>query len=404
MNSNLSLLQSFVSEQFICIKKTLEEIIDLYQRNENTSTYTTALIKKTDDLKEENKMKNRTIKSLFEHNNAVLWQRKDQIVAIENTPSKNVIVSNFEETVSAHIILAETPNVKEDMKENTSDIPKNNTPENVNDLPIYCIEAVDRNTITDDNNSISNNIPASIPNNIQLIDFMVSDNILNNNPSSNDNDALSNMTSMDTDGMLTGVWKNTHKEYISYLSTEHSRDLCVSITRKAKRSYYKSLDLKEITDSKKFWATVKPLLSNKIKSTESITLEKNEKNISNDKELASNSNEFFVNILPNLSINANHSFLINTGNENDPIAKAIAKYKNHPCIISIKRFLENSDSSFQHFPKDKIIKTIKKLDPKKVVQSNDIPTKLIKSFSGFFSDYVYINLKTENTLKTLKKR
>ena len=33
-----------------------------------------------------------------------------------------------------------------------------------------------------------------------------------------------------------------------------------------------------------------------------------------------------------------------------------------------------------------------KLDPKKVVQSNDIPTKLIKSFSGFFSDYIYINL------------
>ena len=32
------------------------------------------------------------------------------------------------------------------------------------------------------------------------------------------------------------------------------------------------------------------------------------------------------------------------------------------------------------------------LNPKKVVQSNDIPTKLIKSFSGFFSDYIYINL------------
>ena len=56
--------------------------------------------------------------------------------------------------------------------------------------------------------------------------------------------------------------------------------------------------------------------------------------------------------------------------------------------------MENSDSSFsfQHVPKDKIIKTIKKLGPKKVVKSNDIPTKLIKRFSGFFSDYVYINL------------
>ena len=52
----------------------------------------------------------------------------------------------------------------------------------------------------------------------------------------------------------------------------------------------------------------------------------------------------------------------------------------------------NSDSSFQQVLKDKVIKTIKKLDPKKVVQLNDIPTKLIKSLGGFFSDYIYINL------------
>ena len=30
------------------------------------------------------------------------WQTKDQTVAIENTPSKNVIVSNLEET-AAHV-------------------------------------------------------------------------------------------------------------------------------------------------------------------------------------------------------------------------------------------------------------------------------------------------------------
>ena len=154
------------------------------------------------------------------------------------------------------------------------------------------------------------------------------------------------------------------------------------------------MDLKDITDSKKFWATVKPLFSNRIKSTEYITLEENGKIISNDKELARIFNEFFVNIVPGLGINTNLSFLINTDNENDPIEKAIAKYKNHPSIISIKKFMENSDSSFsfQHVPKDKITKTIKMLDPKKVIQSNDIPTKLIKSFSGFFSDYIYINL------------
>ena len=42
-------------------------------------------------------MKNRIIQSLVEHNNAVFWQTKDQTVAIENTPSENV-VSNLEET------------------------------------------------------------------------------------------------------------------------------------------------------------------------------------------------------------------------------------------------------------------------------------------------------------------
>ena len=50
------------------------------------------------------------------------------------------------------------------------------------------------------------------------------------------------------------------------------RNICVSLTRKAKRNYYESLDLNNICDNKKFWATVKPLFSNKIKSAENIVL------------------------------------------------------------------------------------------------------------------------------------
>ena len=68
----LAFVQPIVSEEFIYIKKSLQEINDLYQRNENTSTYTNALIKHIDDLKKENKMKN-IIQSLVEHNNAVFW-------------------------------------------------------------------------------------------------------------------------------------------------------------------------------------------------------------------------------------------------------------------------------------------------------------------------------------------
>ena len=82
--------------------------------------------------------------------------------------------------------------------------------------------AVDRITITNNINSISNNISDSIPNNSQQIDFVVSDNIANKNTSSNDNDVLSNMTSMGIDDMLMEVKKNKH-EYIFYVSTEHSK-------------------------------------------------------------------------------------------------------------------------------------------------------------------------------------
>ena len=75
---------------------------------------------------------------------------------------------------------------------------------------------------------------------------------------------------------------------------DERKNLCVSITRKAKRSYFEDLDLKDTIDSKKFWATLKLLFSNKIKSTEYITLEENGKDISNDKELARMFNEFLV--------------------------------------------------------------------------------------------------------------
>ena len=128
-------------------------------------------------------------------------------MAIENTPSKNVIVLNLEETVSSHTISAKTLNVNEDLHKNASNKPKNNTPQNVNAFPTDHIDAVDGNITIDNNFSIPNNIPDSIMDNCQLIDFSVSDSITSSNTSSNNNDALSNTTSIDIDNMLKQVRK-----------------------------------------------------------------------------------------------------------------------------------------------------------------------------------------------------
>ena len=64
------------------------------------------------------------------------------------------------------------------------------------------------------------------------------------------------------------------------------RNICVSLVKKAKQNYYENLDLKDINDNKKFWATVKPLFSNKIKSAENIFLDESGEIIRNEVKVA----------------------------------------------------------------------------------------------------------------------
>ena len=58
-------------------------------------------------------------------------------------------------------------------------------------------------------------------------------------------------------------------------------------------------------DIRKFWKTVKPILSNKFVNNENITLVDNKKIITNDKEIAKVLNDFFSNIIKTLNIPKN---------------------------------------------------------------------------------------------------
>ena len=52
------------------------------------------------------------------------------------------------------------------------------------------------------------------------------------------------------------------------------RNKCTKVLRKAKQQYFNNLNSKSITDTKKFWKTVKPLFSNKSKTANTIILHK----------------------------------------------------------------------------------------------------------------------------------
>ena len=97
------------------------------------------------------------------------------------------------------------------------------------------------------------------------------------------------------------------------------------------------MDEKNVIDNKKFWKTVKPLLSDKSVSREKINLTENEKMLTSESETAETLNNFFSNIVKKLNIpkfNSNNSV---TENIKDPVFKAILKYKNHSSIHAIQK-------------------------------------------------------------------
>ena len=78
------------------------------------------------------------------------------------------------------------------------------------------------------------------------------------------------------------------------------RNKCVSPLKKGKKEYYQNLDEKNVIDNKKFWKTVKPLLSDKSVSREKIKLTENEKMLTSESETAETLNNFFSNIVKKL--------------------------------------------------------------------------------------------------------
>ena len=85
---------------------------------------------------------------------------------------------------------------------------------------------------------------------------------------------------------------NRYNTSENWKAFKKQRNKCVKILRQAKASYYGNLDMNSVTDNKKFWKTVKPLFTDKVQNSSSITLVENEKIITNDSEIAEIFNEF----------------------------------------------------------------------------------------------------------------
>ena len=131
------------------------------------------------------------------------------------------------------------------------------------------------------------------------------------------------------------------KDYNSY---KQQINFCSNLCKKERRKFYNVLNIKDITDNKKFWKTLKPLLSDKgTCGSSKINLVLDEENLSDDKEIA------------------------------------IKKFKNHPSIAHVnKNIQKNKTFSFDEIETNSLKKMIDNLDSRKSGTFGGIPANCLK--------------------------
>ena len=173
------------------------------------------------------------------------------------------------------------------------------------------------------------------------------------------------------------------KSIEDYNNYKKQRNFCSKLYKKERKRFYDTLDVGNITDNKKFWKTLQPMLSDKAKCGSSKTnLVENDEILSTDKEIAEAFNKYFCNAVKSSNLQCDSEHLSDVSDETNPIERAIKKFKNHPSIINIsKNILKTTNFEFSQADIDSIQKMIDNLDLKKSGTFGGIPTNCLKGVS-----------------------
>ena len=95
-----------------------------------------------------------------------------------------------------------------------------------------------------------------------------------------------NHSSYVTEDLCTAIMKRSELENIcnkdpttfNLRKYRRQENYCSRLYEKESKKYYNNLGLNFVSDSKKFWTTVKPFFSNKVANTEKVTLVQNQRN------------------------------------------------------------------------------------------------------------------------------
>ena len=90
------------------------------------------------------------------------------------------------------------------------------------------------------------------------------------------------------------------------------RNLCVNLLRNTEKDYFQKLNIKDLTDNKKFWKIIKPFFSIKGLNSNTLILREKDVLITDEKALATLINKYFVNITADIDLKRDSETLSDT--------------------------------------------------------------------------------------------
>ena len=110
------------------------------------------------------------------------------------------------------------------------------------------------------------------------------------------------------------------------------KKLCRRLYKRERKKYYGSLGMKNVLDSKNFWKTMGPFLSDKNTVFSQISIEKSNPTISDDFGLPEEFSTFFEDAVRSLNVDSDEYYLSDTENLSYSVEIAIRKFENHPSV------------------------------------------------------------------------
>ena len=137
--------------------------------------------------------------------------------------------------------------------------------------------------------------------------------------------------------------------------------------------YFKNLNVNDLSDNRKVWKTIKPYFSNKGLNSKKLLLKEKGNLVSDEKELATIMNNFFINITKDIELKKDSKSKLNN------LEDILEAFESHPSIEKIKKAINTTEKfSFRNVKDDEVRKFIMNLGGSKATPVRDIPTDMLK--------------------------